>query len=620
MKRTVSTILLAILLTSMLYSAFKIMPAEAAGTIYIRADGSIDPPSANITSLDNVTYTFATGIYESVVVQRNNIIIDGNDYGIQESGSSGIGVHLVGVSNVTVENMSIFSSEDGVYAFACSEITIADTWIFSTYGIYLQSSSGSTISNNRFWSCSYGIVLSYSSNNTLLSNYGGGRMQGGGGSIHLVASTNNMLSGNSIPVGSIVLDGSPNNTLYSNHVSEGDIADFVLNNSNWNNLTGNFAGGPGCSIALSYSAYNTLSKNVLGTGMGICVSLYSSSFNALLNNVASGYYTAYGFNGFNLDSSSNNVLLGNNVTDYWDGIYLISSPDNTMFGNTLSKNSNAGIEIAYSSSITVSENNITNNGCGIVLNLSHNVTIYHNNFVNNTIQAYANQSSSNLWDNGYPSGGNYWSDYGGVDVFCGVYQNETGSDGLGDSPYQISSTDQDHYPLAKPYVGPADIELSYFSKSKTVVGKGCLLNVTLGLLNSGLYTEAFDLLICANETVLETVNCLLTSREFVSIKLTLFTTDWPTGNCTLWAYVQPLPTETDISDNNLAAGYVRIASFGDIAPEYGVVDIFDIVTVAIAFSSTPADYNWNANADINNDGIIDIFDIVVVATHFGETG
>ena len=52
----------------------------------------------------------------------------------------------------------------------------------------------------------------------------------------------------------------------------------------------------------------------------------------------------------------------------------------------------------------------------------------------------------------------------------------------------------------------------------------------------------------------------------------------------------------------------------------GIVDIFDITTVALAFSATPSDPNWDSTADTNNDNIVDIFDIVAVAVHFGEIG
>ncbi|MEM2569530.1 MAG: hypothetical protein QXT67_06305, partial [Candidatus Bathyarchaeia archaeon] len=51
-----------------------------------------------------------------------------------------------------------------------------------------------------------------------------------------------------------------------------------------------------------------------------------------------------------------------------------------------------------------------------------------------------------------PSGGNYWSDYTGADLYSGPYQNMTGSDGLGDAPYIIDADNRDRYPLMKPYV------------------------------------------------------------------------------------------------------------------------------------------------------------------------
>jgi hypothetical protein len=60
----------------------------------------------------------------------------------------------------------------------------------------------------------------------------------------------------------------------------------------------------------------------------------------------------------------------------------------------------------------------------------------------------------NTWDDGYPSGGNYWSDYAGVDLFSGPYQNQTGSDGIGDTPYFIRANNTDNYPLMNPYLIP----------------------------------------------------------------------------------------------------------------------------------------------------------------------
>jgi parallel beta-helix repeat protein len=128
------------------------------------------------------------------------------------------------------------------------------------------------------------------------------------------------------------------------------------------------------------------------------------------------------------DSSDDNTVSGNNVTANGDGIYFESSSDNnTFFGN-----------------------NITANHIGIYLIYSSGNTFYHNDFVNNT-QQVSSDGLPNTWDNGYPSGGNYWSDYTGVDEKNGPYQNLTGSDGIGDTPYIIDANNTDRYPLMGPF-------------------------------------------------------------------------------------------------------------------------------------------------------------------------
>ncbi len=85
------------------------------------------------------------------------------------------------------------------------------------------------------------------------------------------------------------------------------------------------------------------------------------------------------------------------------------------------------------------------------MQFSSNNTVCHNNFINNT-QNGVNQGAANIWSSDYPQGGNFWSNYKGLDLFGGATQTTPGSDGLGDTSYAINSENIDKYPLMRPLI------------------------------------------------------------------------------------------------------------------------------------------------------------------------
>jgi parallel beta-helix repeat protein len=100
-NKVTSAIVLALLLTNTLTLTLSIQTAKGwTGTVIIRADGSIAPPSAPISSSDNVTYTLVDGILGSLNVWRDNIVIDGAGYTLQGTGVYGSGgIDLSGRKN-----------------------------------------------------------------------------------------------------------------------------------------------------------------------------------------------------------------------------------------------------------------------------------------------------------------------------------------------------------------------------------------------------------------------------------------------------------------------------------------------------------------------------------------
>mgnify|MGYP000341885782 CR=1 FL=1 len=160
-----------------------------------------------------------------------------------------------------------------------------------------------------------------------------------------------------------------------------------------------------------------------------------------------------------LTNCSNMIVKNIDASGGTVGIEVAYTKDSLITNNNANSNSCKGIYLYSSSNNILTKNNLNlNDYYGIYLLDSSTNKIYLNNFVDNTIQAYDN-TGTNSWDNGYPSGGNYWSDYdeeseGAIDVKSGPNQDQAGSDGFADTPYDIlgSAGAKDNYPLMEPKV------------------------------------------------------------------------------------------------------------------------------------------------------------------------
>jgi parallel beta-helix repeat protein len=311
--------------------------------------------------------------------------------------------------------------------------------------------NGFTLRNsgkNGYWSFDAGIYLHSGSNeitgNVLMnSNYG------------IIMASYTMASG-----GNMIID---NNVQNNNYGIYGSGKKNVISN---NTVTGNPRHGIWLQ-GLGANDSNIITGNIVSNsdyGISLCgwIIIGGTTSSELRHSVLQGSSESQS------PPPSNNTVSDNMVTDCGYGISIELCNGNTVTGNIIARN-NVGLSM-----IPFIEEGSLNN------------TIYHNNFVDNTAQVYTSLGYANTWDDGFPSGGNYWGDYEDR------YPNATQIDdsGIWDTPYVIDEDNQDNYPLLHRYgcIRNLDTNLAYLTVQSAIDAPETLEGHTI-FVEEGLYSE-----------------------------------------------------------------------------------------------------------------------------------
>ena len=368
-------------------------------------------------------------------------------------------------SNELIGNNATRNGDTGIWLYETSGNLVLQNKLYRNYWNGIRVSGGSTsnviVENTVLESQLYqGIGVWDSSDNSILNN----TIRRNNNGVYLGQSSGNNVSGNeitdSVNYHGISLYRADSNVMMGNHIYNVWQDGLYMETSSGNRIYENIIHDNENGIYMYDCWMNEISKNnITGNSDGIYTHR-SMMTEIILNNISENSM------GIRLYNNSNDaIVVGNILTlNLWSGITTWLSDQIVMSSNEISKHLNGGVTLLNSSNVTISENNLTGNGLyGVDIWTSRDVSVYNNNFIGHVDHAIDDGGSENRWDDGYPSGGNYWDDYMGNDYFSGPSQDQPGSDYIGDEPYVIDSDSQDNYPLAHPFglfpsLGPTSLD------------------------------------------------------------------------------------------------------------------------------------------------------------------
>ena len=443
--------------------------------------------------IDNNAGGSSDGIYVNIVGSGGVMAIENNP--VTKSGR--YGVYLRGVrSGSTIANFTVTDSGNvGIYAYS-SDVNIENVTITDNvgYGIYFQSGKGfmlidSTIDGNGGGILYQGYATGDAivEDNTITNNIGHGMAialtegksatvknnkidnNAGGSSDGInvnIAGSGGVMAIENNPVTKsgrygICLTGVRTGSTIANFAVQGsgNVGLYTISSDvEIENVTITDSGAYGIYFQ-SGKGFMLIDSTIDGNGGGILYQGYATGDaivedNTITNNIGHGMAIALTEG---KSATVRNNRIDNSAGGSSDGIYvnIVGSGGLMTIENNLVEDSGRyGIYLTGATNSAVASNSIVKNGYGMRLYSSSDNLIFHNNFIDNTNYNANDDGTSNSWDDGYPSAGNYWSDHGGADDFKGPGQNQSGKDGIVDTPYPIpGGSSVDRYPLMYPWTG-----------------------------------------------------------------------------------------------------------------------------------------------------------------------